>query len=90
MPGVVLLLFVGARIVLLISIANVSILLLSRMAGRSREMATRIALGASRGTVIRQMLAESTPLSSQSTTTIKSRHPFPDGKPCFLASNQFG
>ncbi len=88
--GVVLLLFVGTRIVLLIAFANVSILLLSRMAGRSREMATRIALGASRGTVIRQMLAESTPPSAQSTTTIKSRRPFPGGESGLLASNQFG
>lgn len=49
----------AAAFLLLIVAANVSNLLLHRASGRAREVATRAALGASSGQLLRQFLAES-------------------------------
>ena len=61
--GTLMVLFGAVALLLLIGCGNVSILMLARGTARLQELATRLAVGASRSRIIRQLLTEAVMLA---------------------------
>ena len=94
------LLGLAAVAVLMIGCANIASLLLARGTARSQEMLIRSALGASRGRLIRQTLAEGVLLASAGELLgvvlsfeglrLLVAYAFPDGVPAYAAGRTMG